>query len=147
MWGFEHSIVTPAGPERVWELWTDVDAWPQFNPGIRQASLDGPFEPGAAGSSRASGGPPSKLRVITVEPGRMFATETALPLATLHFEHLIDEASESGTGLTMRVRMSGPATAFFRRVIGPRLEASVPETLRNLSDLALAGNEAGTGRT
>ena len=141
MWEFDSSLVTPANRERVWELWTDISAWPEFNPGIRQASLEGPFGPGAVGSSRASGGPPSKLRVVTVEPGHMFVTETPLPLATLRFEHRIEPADDGRLMVTMGVRMTGPATPFFRRVIGPRLEASVPEALRNLSELATTGNE------
>lgn len=40
------STVIDAPMETVWALHTDVDAWPDWNPDIDQAKLDGPLTPG-----------------------------------------------------------------------------------------------------
>jgi uncharacterized protein YndB with AHSA1/START domain len=136
VWGFETSITTDADPERVWAIWTDVEGWPRWHPGISQVSLESPFAEGARGSSRAPGGPRSDLRIGPVEPRRKFVTETILPLARLRFEHRIEPAESGGITLAYGVQMSGPATPLFRRVIGPRLEQRMLEALRVLAELA-----------
>jgi uncharacterized protein YndB with AHSA1/START domain len=61
MWDFEHSLEAPVPRERVWSLWTDIESWSRWNPGVVRAELDGPFAEGATGSVRAAGGPASKL--------------------------------------------------------------------------------------
>jgi uncharacterized protein YndB with AHSA1/START domain len=139
--GFETSITTDAEPERVWAIWTDVEGWPRWHPGIAQASLERQFAEGARGSSRAPGGPRSKLRIGPVEPGRTFISETILPLARLRFEHRIEPTGGGGTTMTYGVKMSGPATLLFGRIIGPRLEQRMPEALRGLAELAASQQE------
>ena len=136
MWEFETKITTEADPERVWATWTDVGGWPRWHPGIAQASLESPFAEGARGSSRAPGGPRSKLRIGSVEPGHRFVSETILPLTHLRFEHQIEPAEGGGTTITYGVEMSGAATPLFKRIIGPRFEQRMPEALRRLAELA-----------
>jgi uncharacterized protein YndB with AHSA1/START domain len=136
MWGFKTSTTTDAAPERVWAIWTDVGGWARWHPGIAQASLESQFAEGARGSSRAPGGPRSELRIGPVEPGRMFVSETLLPLARLRFEHRIEPAEGGGTTMTYGVEMSGPAMRLFKRIVGPRLEHRMPEALRGLAELA-----------
>jgi len=87
MWLFEHSVEAPVSRERVWALWTDVESWPSWNPGVVRAELDGPLAEGTTGSVRASGGPASKLRVLGVDPERRFVTEASERLMRLRFEH------------------------------------------------------------
>jgi uncharacterized protein YndB with AHSA1/START domain len=136
VWQFETNITTEADPEQVWAIWTDVGGWPRWHPGIAQASLETPFAEGATGSSRAPGGPRSKLRIGPVEPGRRFVSETILPLTRLRFEHRIEPGKDGGTTITYGVEMSGPATPLIKRVIGSRFEQRMPEALRGLAELA-----------
>ena len=65
MWEFEHSVQAPVSRERVWALWTDISGWPDWNPGIARAELDGPLAEGATGSVRGAGGPASSELVMT----------------------------------------------------------------------------------
>ena len=135
-WAYETTTVAAAEPQRIWELWTDVAGWSRWHPGIASAGLDGAFAPGAEGHSRAPGGPQSPLRIVAVDPPRAFVTETTLRLARLQFEHELDPDGAGGTQLTYRVRMTGPATPVFRRVLGPRFAARMPAALQGLAALA-----------
>jgi hypothetical protein len=40
-----HGIDISAALERVWHLHTEVDRWPQWQKEVREAHIDGGFEP------------------------------------------------------------------------------------------------------
>ena len=40
------TVVAPAPPARVWDLWTDFAAWPEWHPHCVEATADGPVVPG-----------------------------------------------------------------------------------------------------
>jgi uncharacterized protein YndB with AHSA1/START domain len=136
VWEFETKLITEADPERLWATWTDVAGWPDWHPGIAQASLKSPFAEGARGTSRAPGGPRSELRIGPVEPGRKFVSETTILFTHLRFEHQIEPAEGGGATLSYGVEMSGPATPLLKRIIGRRFEQRMPEALRGLAEQA-----------
>jgi uncharacterized protein YndB with AHSA1/START domain len=136
MWQFEQSVQARVSRERVWALLTDVAGWPSWNPGVGLARLDQPLAEGATGTVRAIGGPTSTLKVLTIEPGRRFVTETSERLLRLRFEHELADADEGQLIITHRVRMSGPATLLLRHTIGPRLKRSIPAALATLVERA-----------
>jgi uncharacterized protein YndB with AHSA1/START domain len=138
MWEFEHSVQAPVSRERVWALWTDVPGWPDWNPGVARAELDGPVAEGATGTVRAAGGPASTLRVLEVEPEQRLVTEASERLMRLRFEFELADAGDGGLRIRHRVRMTGLATPLMRRTVGPRLERSVPAALSALVELAAA---------
>src|SRR5262245_9698833 len=136
MWEFEHSVEAHVARARVWALWTDIERWPSWNPGVVRAELAGPAAKGATGTVRAAGGPASKLRVVALEPERRFVTEASERLMRLRFEHELEDAGDGLLRVTHRVEMTGLATPLMRRTVGPRLERSIPIALANLVELA-----------
>ena len=136
MWEFEHSVQAPVSRERVWALWTDISGWPEWNPGVVRAELDGPMAEGATGSVRGAGGPASKLTVVEIDPERRLVTEASERLMRLRFEYELADAEDGQLRITHRVRMSGPATPLMRRTVGPRLERSIPVALEALVERA-----------
>jgi hypothetical protein len=136
MWEFEHSVEAPVSRERIWALWTDVPGWPDWNPGVARAELDGPVAEGATGTVRGAGGPASKLTVLEMEPQRRFVTEASERLMRLRFEYELDDADDDRLRITHRVRMRGLATPLMRRTVGPRLERSIPAAVAALVERA-----------
>jgi uncharacterized protein YndB with AHSA1/START domain len=136
MWEFEHSVQAPASRERVWALWTDVSGWPNWNPGVGRAELDGPVTEGATGTVRAVGGPTSTLKVVAIEPERRLVTEASERLMRLRFEQQLADAESGQLRITHRVRMTGAATPLMRHTVGARLERSIPAALAALVELA-----------
>jgi uncharacterized protein YndB with AHSA1/START domain len=136
MWEFEHSVQAPASRERVWALWTDVSGWPRWNPGVGHAELDGPLTEGATGTVRAVGGPTSTLKVVAIEPQRLFVTETSERLMRLRFEQELADVEGGKLRITHRVRMTGLATPLMRHTVGARLQRSMPAALAALVELA-----------
>jgi uncharacterized protein YndB with AHSA1/START domain len=145
MWEFEHSVQASVSPERVWALWTDVSGWPDWNPGVARAELDGPLTEGVTGSVRGAGGPASKLTVLELEPERRLVTEASERLMRLRFEYELADGEDGRLRITHRVRMSGLATPLMRRTVGPRLERSIPIALAALVERATPAPPPETG--
>ncbi len=94
-----------AHPDRVWQLVTDLEAWPRWGPSVRRAEIDGPFEVGATGRVWPVVGPPLPFVLTAVVPGRRWSWNVAGIPATTHAV----EASGAGTRLSMGVPVWAPA--------------------------------------
>jgi uncharacterized protein YndB with AHSA1/START domain len=136
MWEFEDSVQAPASRQRAWALLIHVSAWPSWNPGVGRAELDGPVKEGATGTIRAAGGPTSNLKVLEIEPERRLVTETSERFMRLRFEHELSDVEGGQLRVSLRVRMTGPATPLMRHTVGARLERSIPAALAGLVERA-----------
>src|SRR5437764_548766 len=61
----EASLETSASPARVWQVWSDVNHWPEWNPDMNESRIDGPLKLGTAGGA-LFGLPPQPLLSATV---------------------------------------------------------------------------------
>ena len=76
----EASRETSASADKVWQVWSDVNAWPEWNPDMREARLDGPLQQGTRGMINTRSGGKHDVVVTMVEPGRAFELESgAMP--------------------------------------------------------------------
>jgi hypothetical protein len=96
----------------VWEVWTDVERWPAWDPELREASLDdATFEVGARGTLRPRVGPPAPFVVTDCEDVRSFCYAVDLPLAELDVRrslhsHTAGRRSSTRCGSRARWRVS-----------------------------------------
>src|SRR6516165_11574153 len=107
-WEFERSVQARASREQVWSILTNVADWPRWNPGVGRVQLEEPVTVGAMGTIRAPGGPPSTLKILTIEPGRRLVTETSEPLFRLRFDQELADGDDGELLISYRVRMTGP---------------------------------------
>jgi hypothetical protein len=131
-WSCEHSADSAASKEAVWRRYADVTQWRDWSPAIEWASLDGPFEVGAKGKSKARGAPAARFRLVRVEPNAVFASTTWLPGARLLFEHFI-EPHGTGLRITHRATLSGPLSPLYTRRMRSLTEHSLPEGVDRLA--------------
>ena len=76
----EASLETSATPGRVWQVWSDVNRWPEWNPDMKESHLDGTLKLGATGMINTRSGGKHDVVVTHYEEGRSFELEsTALP--------------------------------------------------------------------
>jgi Polyketide cyclase / dehydrase and lipid transport len=135
MWSTEASAMGQAPPEAIWRLWADVDNWKEWDPGVGDSSIGGPFAEGTGYVLKPKGGPRVTSVLTDVRPGEGFSDRTRLPLANLDFFHEVQRVGE-GTRVTHRVEISGPLSFVFARLMGRSFENGLPETVRNLARLA-----------
>jgi Polyketide cyclase / dehydrase and lipid transport len=134
-WSFEHSTDSSASKEAVWQRYSDVTQWAEWSPAIEWARLDGAFEVGAKGKSKARGAPAGRFRLVRVEPNAVFATTTWLPGARLLFEHFI-EPREAGIRITHRATLSGLLSPLYTPRIRSLTERTLVEGVERLARTA-----------
>lgn len=129
MWSTEFGIDTAASPAAVWRLLADVDSWPAWNGAVGQVELDGPFLAGTTGLLTPPGQEPLPFRLVEVDPERGYVSETVIAeTVTLRAENSITALPEGGCGITLCVRLTGPAADYFGESFGPAISAGLPAT-------------------
>jgi hypothetical protein len=137
MWSFEFHHPTTAAPHAVWELWSDVALWPEWDVDLDAVTLDGDFTAGARGTLKPKGMDAFPFTITRAEPDHGYADETPLPGAFLRFDHDLLPAGE-GTIIRQRVTMDGPdANAYFDQ-FGGKIILDVPAALARLAAKAEA---------
>ena len=108
----EVTIDINAPPERVWDVMTDVERWPEWTASIKQVNklTDGPLAVGSKARIAQPKVPPVVWTVTSIEPGRFFEWENSSPAMKSVAEHLVEPAGE-GTRVTLSIEQSGPSTA------------------------------------
>lgn len=143
-WTAEASTDTRAGTAAVWRLWSDVEGWRRWDEEVEWSRLDGPFEEGARGILKPRSGPKASFVATEVRQGHAFTSRTRLPLTSMDFFHEM-ESIDGGTRIVHGVKISGPLSPIFARLLGPGFERGLPKAVQNLARLAEA-NEAGMSR-
>ena len=104
------DIEVAASPEIVWSVLTDVAAWPQWNPDVKTASIDGPLDSGT--QFRWKAGPGTITSTLqSVEPHhRIEWTGATFGIKAIHVHRLeptdgktIVRSAESWDGLPVRL--------------------------------------------
>ena len=136
-WEFEHSADSKASPASVWDRYTDVDNWSQWSKkGVEESSLDGDFEVGSKGMSKAPHLPKGRFELIIVEPEQRFLSKATFPGGTLTFEHIL-EPTDGGTRITHKASLDGPLTFLWSPVIGRIVQRGLPSGVERLAELAV----------
>jgi hypothetical protein len=140
-WEFDHSADSDATPDAVWRRYVDVEHWSEWSPkGVEKSSIDGDFEVGTEGMSKAPNLPKGKFELIEVEPERRFVSKAELPGGKLTFEHMI-EPTNGGTRITHRATLTGPLTFLWSPVIGRIIKRGLPDGVERLAELAVEKEE------
>jgi uncharacterized protein YndB with AHSA1/START domain len=128
----ETEIAAP--PERVWELVTDIDRWPDWNPDIDSAALEGPLAPGT--TFRWKAGPGSIVSTLRhVDPPREIGwTGKTMGIAGVHVYRL--EPSGTGTRVVSEESWAGFPARLMRRRTRRTLLTSLETGLRHLKAAA-----------
>ena len=147
---FAESVEVRASPGRVFALWSDATGWPDWDPDLRSASLDGPFAPGSRGALKPRGAPRTRIELVEVVPEESFAAVASLPLCRMVFDHRIEPPGAGGGGpircrVTHSVRFEGPLAGLFRRLLGPAIRRGLPGTMAGLKRAAEASADEATG--
>lgn len=138
----QESIDIAAPPERVFALWADPSAWPRWDPDIEEASLEGAFAAGSAGSIKPRGAPRTRIVLREVKPPAAFTAVSRLPLCRMVFEHALAPVA-GGCRVTHAVRFEGALAPLFRRLLGATLRRGLPGTMAGLKAAAEATSAAG----
>jgi hypothetical protein len=142
MWTSKSNITIKSRPETVWKIWRDVSTWSRWDKGIESSRLLGDFVPGQKLEIKPRKGPKTVAKLLEVRENSAFTDASKFPLATIEFAHTISP-DPSGLLVTHTIRIYGPLAFLWSKLVGRKIAADLPESLRELRALAEA-MEAGS---
>jgi uncharacterized protein YndB with AHSA1/START domain len=124
----EASLETKALPARVWQIWSDVNTWPDWNPDMKEARLDGPLKAGATGVINTRSGGRHDVVVTAFEDGRTFELEsTAMPATKMAIRATITPTA-NGT----RIAQAFEARGLLAPVVAPMMGGMILKTFNSV---------------
>jgi hypothetical protein len=132
MWTNEQSIETTARPEAIWQLWSDVAGWPDWNADIEHIEISGPFATGSTISMSPVGQDPVELSIAEALEPDLFVDEARLADIVVRTIHRVDRLGGERSRITYRMEISGPAADSVGPELGPQISGDFPETLAAL---------------
>jgi len=131
----QHSITCTktisAEMHEAWAVWSDLEAYPEWDPREELNQLAGPFAVGTTGTFKQRGRGAGTYRITELEPGKAWTSETALPGGKLVIEHSL-ESGPNGVTLTKRYTAHGPMALAFRWFFAREIEREVPKSFAAL---------------
>lgn len=123
------TIIINATPQKVWQVLTDINNWPGWQPNITKAQLNDTLQPGTTFDWKADG---LKIHsaLHTVQPCSQFGwTGYSMSLYAIHNWTL--EETPEGTRVIVEESMEG----FFARLFKKSLNKSLEKGMLNMLDL------------
>ena len=126
------SVETTAPPEKVWQIWSDMSTWGEWNPNVSTMDWNGGFVSGSTGVMNTRAGQHHKMQLIEVQPGRSFALmTTVIPGTQFRFNCRIEPGPKTKISQTVEVGgLLGPVTGW---MFGPQVSSDFGTLLANLA--------------
>jgi hypothetical protein len=132
VWRTAFSAETSAAPDTIWTIFRDVSGWKNWNGGIADIAIDGPFAAGTWFTMQPPGEEPLRCKLVEVRDNACFVDETRVGDLVVTVAHNIESAGNGRTRITYAVEAKGPDAAD----IGAAVSADFPEVLAALVKLA-----------
>ena len=138
MFLFECAVTFEAEATTVWQIWTDVARWPEWDVSKEIAQMDGEFQPGSSGWVKKHNALGGTFAITSVEPGRRWISESPLPLGRVIFDHVVDPLPGGQVRVAKSVQVEGGSAGLFRVLAAPRMRRDIETSLAALQRRAQA---------
>lgn len=136
MWESSQSLKINADKNVIWEIWSNVSKWCEWDKGIESSSISGAFKTGTIGKIQPKNGPPVDFK-LDIKPLSNFTSISQLPEnTTLSFIHLIREISPNQVEITHTIKIVGDACEKFGNFLGKKLADDLLPAMQNLASIA-----------
>jgi len=127
MWQKSYSTtVQGLEPQQIWQIWADVPTRPAWDDDTEWAKADGPFENGTVITMKPKGWPKIvTMKIVECIPNQLFTDYTRFPLAALYGTHHMEKV-ENGLKLTTTIKVEGPLTWVWRKIVAEEIVATLP---------------------
>jgi uncharacterized protein YndB with AHSA1/START domain len=125
----EIDIAAPA--EVVWEVLTDFDRWPQWNPEVKSMSWDGPLAPGSVFRWKAGPGTIVSTLEEVDRPRYVRWRGRTMSIAAIHEWRFEDR--DGGTHVETNESFSGVLARLLRGSLQKQLDRALEEGLQHLT--------------
>jgi hypothetical protein len=127
------SVETTASPARVWQVWSDMSTWGEWNPNVSTMDWQGAFTSGTTGIMNTKAGQHHKMELVDVQPGRGFALLTSVVPGTRFRFNCRIESAGAKTRVSQTVEVGGPLGPLMGGMLGPQVSKEFGTLLSNLA--------------
>ena len=124
------EIEIAASPGAVWDVLTDLESWPRWNPDVKSMSLDGGLEKGSVFRWRAGPGTITSTIQDVQPPTRIAWTGSTFGIKAKHVYRL--EPRGEGTHVQTEESYEGLVARLLRGSLQKTLEKGLSDGLRSL---------------
>lgn len=126
MWTQSYSqIVQGVSLQSLWQAWTDINHWHEWQDDIEYAKLDGDFQKGASFQMKIKKGPLVNLQLVEVEVARKFTDLTVFPGAKMFGCHEFI-VQEDRIEIKTTLSIYGWLSFLWRKIVGEGVMKSLP---------------------
>lgn len=141
VWQVRYTAISSAKPEALWDCYTQVASWPNWDSDVKTATLHGDFVTGANGLLQPQRGPRNTFILTEVTQNQSFSNESRLPGARIRFDHTLTALPDNCTKVTHTISIYGSLYWLFRWLIGKSLAQKLPTAVNNLAKYAASLNK------
>jgi len=117
------TVEVGASPGVVWNVLADIDGWPDWNPAIREVSVDGDIEVGT--HFRWATGPGTVTSHLTLVEAPAAIAWSGSFMTIIHDQAWTVETAPTGSIVTVRTALSGPLARLFARRLAKGQQAAL----------------------
>ena len=121
--------------EKVWDLYSNVNRWPEWDSDMQNVILEGEFVTGTKGTMFMKEMTPLPFVLDDVQRGKVFTNSSMLGDITVQFGHFISEEGAGEYTLKHTVTITGSNEVQLQG-IGQGIVANIPANMTRLSQLA-----------
>ena len=137
MFSYENEIKGKINIEKLWDLYSNVNLWHEWDGDIQNAKLDGEFTTGTKGTIFSNGFPPLAFILDEVERRHKFVNTSTLGDISVVFAHLVTDEGNGEYTIKHSVTITGPNDEQLQGM-GKRIVANIPESMNKLLQLSKA---------
>lgn len=134
MWKVSHTETVTAPAASIWNRWSHVENWPEYDKSLTSTSINGSFELGSVITLQSKKLPKTKFTLAIVTSDIGFAMVSKLPLAKIQMTYHIEEKSDS-TEFTQSISISGPLFWLYSLFFGNSLQRTLVSRMQQLAEL------------
>ncbi|MEJ2743101.1 MAG: SRPBCC family protein [Gammaproteobacteria bacterium] len=133
-----HSVQSAARCGTVYEIWTDVQRWPEWDLALVKCDIEGEFKVGAKLQITPQNAPNPVDAIITeLEENALFTDEASMPFGKVSFSHEL-RAEQNGCVITHTIRafVEKEQAVFFGENIFSNMEKGLAPSVEALAQMA-----------
>ena len=127
------SVESAASPDKVWQIWSDMSTWGDWNPNVSTMDWQGGFASGTTGVMNTRAGQHHKMQLVDVQPGHSFALLTSVVPGTRFRFNCRIEPVGAKTKIEQTVEVGGPLGLVMGGMLGPQVSKEFGTLLGNLA--------------
>ena len=133
---FFHAMTTTASKQQIWQIWADVENWPQWDTELDMAHIEGELKQGVIGSFQPKNAPVLPFEITECIPGETYTFSAQMPLCQLNVKRYFSENEAGQLEFIHEISFVGLLSWLFGRFVGQRIQKVLPSVMEQLRAIA-----------